>query len=65
VSDDDWVLGVTVDGEPKAYPLRILNWHEIVNDRSSNGTRFAVTHCPLVATGVAFALEAVDSTGAR
>lgn len=28
----DIVIGVTVDGEAKAYPIRILNWHEVVND---------------------------------
>jgi hypothetical protein len=26
------VLGVALNGEAKAYPLRILNWHELVND---------------------------------
>jgi hypothetical protein len=26
------VLGVALKGEAKAYPLRILNWHELVND---------------------------------
>ncbi len=28
----DRVLGVVFDGVAKAYPIRILNWHEIVND---------------------------------
>ena len=28
----DVVLGVEFDGAAKAYPIRILNWHEIVND---------------------------------
>lgn len=27
------VLGVALDGAAKAYPIKILNWHEIVNDR--------------------------------
>jgi hypothetical protein len=26
------VLGVALNGEEKAYPVRILNWHELVND---------------------------------
>jgi len=26
------VLGVALNGGAKAYPLRILNWHELVND---------------------------------
>ena len=29
---EDWVIGVALGGEARAYPLRILNWHEIVND---------------------------------
>ncbi|RMF22157.1 MAG: DUF3179 domain-containing protein, partial [Deltaproteobacteria bacterium] len=29
---DEQVVGVVESGEAKAYPLRILNWHEIVND---------------------------------
>ena len=26
------VLGLELDGEKRAYPILILNWHEIVND---------------------------------
>jgi len=32
LSDKDRVLGVAIVGGAKAYPIRILNWHEIVND---------------------------------
>jgi hypothetical protein len=52
---DDWldaghpVFGVVRDGEAKAYPQRILVWHEIVNDRIA-GDRVAVTYCPLTGT---------------
>ncbi len=27
------VLGVEYNGVAKAYPIKILNWHEVVNDR--------------------------------
>lgn len=40
--DSDEVIGVEVDGEARAYPIRILNWHEIVNDTVS-GKPIAVT----------------------
>ncbi len=30
---DAWVLGVVVDGRPRAYSLNLLNHHEVVNDR--------------------------------
>ena len=29
----DRVLGVYLNGQAKAYPVRILNWHELVNDK--------------------------------
>lgn len=47
------VIGVTVDGQSRAYPLRILIWHEIVNDRLG-GVPIAVTYCPLCNTAVVF-----------
>lgn len=30
--DDDRVLGLVVNGEARAYPLRVLEKHEMVND---------------------------------
>ena len=29
---DELVLGLVVRGEPRAYPLRIMDWHEMAND---------------------------------
>jgi uncharacterized protein DUF3179 len=29
---DELVFGVYVDGDARAYPLRIMNWHEMFND---------------------------------
>ena len=49
----DRVVGIVLHGEARAYPIGILNWHEIVND-TINGQRFAVTYCPLCGTAVAF-----------
>lgn len=51
--DDEWVLGLVIDGEARAYPYSILNWHEIVNDRIKD-TPVSVTFCPLCDTGIAF-----------
>ena len=34
LQDDDKVVGIVIDGKAKAYPIRILNWHEIVNSVS-------------------------------
>jgi hypothetical protein len=53
LAPDDRVLGLKLDGEARAYPIAILNWYEIVNDRIG-GRAVAVTYCPLCGTGVAF-----------
>lgn len=36
LKDNDRVIGIEIDGAAKAYPARILNWHEAVNDRIGN-----------------------------
>ncbi|MHB1248859.1 MAG: DUF3179 domain-containing protein [Polaromonas sp.] len=51
--DDARVLGVFINGQAKAYPYSILNWHEIVND-SVGGVPVSVTYCPLCETGIVF-----------
>lgn len=57
LKNTDRVLGVVRGSIAKAYPVRILNWHEIVND--TFGTeRIAVTFCPLCGTGIAYLSEA-------
>ncbi len=53
VADRELVVSVTSGGETRAYPLRILNWHEIVND-SIGDYYFAVTYCPLCRTAMVF-----------
>ncbi len=53
LKEDDRVLGLNVDAEAKAYPVKILNWHEIVNDEIG-GRPVVVTYCPLCGTGIAF-----------
>ena len=41
------VIVLELEGaEPRAYPLRYLTWHEIVNDKVA-GVPVAVTFCPL------------------
>jgi hypothetical protein len=49
----DQVLGIVLHGQARAYPVRILNWHEIVNDRL-NKHSFVITFCPLCGSGTAF-----------
>lgn len=47
------VIGLSVNGEARAYPLRILTWHEIVNDEIA-GIPVAVTYCPLCNAAIVF-----------
>lgn len=44
--EEDEVVGVVRGGEARAYPVRILVWHEIVND-AVGGDPLAVVDCPL------------------
>jgi len=40
------VVALEIDGDARAYPVRALVWHEIVND-TVGGVPVAVTYCPL------------------
>jgi len=51
--EDEIVLGVEVEGEARAYPVSILNWHELVNDELG-GRPILVSFCPLCGTGLVF-----------
>ncbi len=53
MSDSDTVIGLEINGEAKAYPLFILVWHEIVNDKVGD-TPVSVTYCPLCYTNQVF-----------
>ncbi len=53
---DDKVISIERDGFVRAYPIRILNHHEIVND-SIGDDHFVVTYCPLCGTAMVFNRE--------
>lgn len=59
LSDISPVISLSIDGEARAYPLSILNRHEIVNDRLG-GVPVAVTFCPLCNAAIAFDRRAGD-----
>jgi len=56
LSKSDPVLGVEVNGIAKAYPIRILNYHEIVND-DFDGVPVVIAFCPLCGSGMAFSAK--------
>ena len=48
------VIALEIEGEiPRAYPIRYLTWHEIVNDEVGE-IPVAVTFCPLCNSGITF-----------
>jgi len=56
LDDREPVALAKAGGEARAYPLRILTWHEIVNDELG-GRPVAVTYCPLCNSAVGFERE--------
>ena len=54
LDDQDLILGyVAEDGQAYAYPHKILNFHEIVNDTLA-GVPVLISYCPLCNSGVVF-----------
>jgi hypothetical protein len=53
LEDRDPVIRLVVNGEARAYPLAVLMWHEIANDRIG-GVPAAVTYCPLCNAAIVF-----------
>ena len=61
LQDSDQILGIVIDGVAKAYPISILNWHEIVNDTTAD-TAYTISYCPLCGSGIAFDREVDGQT---
>jgi len=53
ITDQEPVIGFAINGDARAYPLRILMWHEIVND-TVGGVPVTVTYCPLCNAAIVF-----------
>jgi hypothetical protein len=51
VADDDLVITLSYKGEYRAYPSKILDHHEIIND-TVGGDPLAITWCPLCGSAV-------------
>lgn len=59
LKEADRVVGVVIGDKARAYPLKILNYHEIINDRLG-GAAIAVTYCPLCDSVAAFDRQTED-----
>lgn len=53
---DDRILGLNLRGVAKAYPVKILNYHEIVNDFFTDKA-VVITYCPLCGSGIAYSSQ--------
>lgn len=51
LDENDLVVGIRVGDEIRAYPHKILDWHEIVNDDFATGN-IAITYCPLTGSAI-------------
>jgi len=58
--DSDLVTGVMYNGQAKAYPLRILVWHEAAND-TIGGVPILVSYCPLCGSTLVYKREPKDA----
>jgi len=57
LDDDNVVFGIEVNGDVRAYPKRILAWHEMFVD-TVGGVNFAGVYCTLCGTVILYETEA-------
>ena len=53
INDMDVVVGVEIDGDARAYPIRIIAWHEMVND-TIGGVPVSLAYCTLCGSPILF-----------
>ena len=53
LTDRELVFGVSISGDSRAYPLRILDWHEMFND-VVGGVPVCLAYCTLCGSGILF-----------
>lgn len=56
LDDDHVVFGIALGGEARAYPKRILAWHELARDRVG-GVDLAIVYCTLCGTVIPYGAE--------
>ncbi|MGI9389466.1 MAG: DUF3179 domain-containing protein [Boseongicola sp.] len=53
ITPDELVFGVEINGDARAYPLRLLDWHEMFND-VIGGVPVSLAYCTLCGSGILF-----------
>ncbi|MEE9314920.1 MAG: DUF3179 domain-containing protein [Rhizobiaceae bacterium] len=56
LADTTPVIGLSINGDARAYPLRVMIWHEIAND-IVGGKPVVITYCPLCNAAIVFDAE--------
>ena len=59
LSPEDAVFGLSINGDSRAYPLKILDWHEMAND-VVGGVPVSIAYCTLCGAAVAYDGRASD-----
>ena len=59
--DDDLVFGVSINGDVRAYPLRIMGWHEMFNE-VIGGVPVALAYCTLCGSGILYETKVAGRT---
>lgn len=58
LSADEYVLGMTINGESRAYPTRYMWWHHFINDKTDKAgpenPDFMISYCSVCNTGIRF-----------
>jgi hypothetical protein len=58
---DDLVFGVAINGDVRAYPLRIMGWHEMFNDVIGD-VPVALAYCTLCGAGILYDTKVAGRT---
>lgn len=53
LTDGEPVFGIVINGDARAYPYRIMDWHEMAND-VVGGVPVALAYCTLCGSGILF-----------
>ncbi len=61
LEDKEPVFGVSIHGDNRAYPLRIMDWHEMAND-VVGGVPVALAYCTLCGSGILYDARAKGHT---
>lgn len=51
--DEEYVIGLSLNGDARAYPIRLLSSHELVND-TVGGQPVLISWCPLCFSAIVF-----------